>query len=121
MEYFLYLMGGVIAVCSILLMIRPKRVKRIIYNLAYLLPLWSWGIILLILSALVWHSGTISSFRILTYIIFVLLFIKGLIVLFLPKRRTKKSLEWFLASDEKVIRKLAVAFLIIGLMILLSV
>lgn len=117
----MYLTGGAIGISSIALMIRPKRVKRIVYNLIYLLPLWSWGIILLILSALIWHSGTISSSRLLTYIIFALLFTKGLVILFLPKRRVKKGLEWFLSSDEKTIRKVAVISLTIGLMILLSV
>jgi len=117
----LYLIGGVIGLSSIALILQPKRGKRIVYNLIYLLPLWSWGIIVLVLSALIWHSKTISSFPFLTYLIFALLFIKGLAILFLPKRRVKKSLEWFLASDEKSIRALAIVSLIIGLLILLSV
>jgi len=117
----LYLIGGVIGLSSIALILQPKRGKRIVYNLIYLLPLWSWGIIVLILSALIWHSKTISSLPFLTYLIFALLLIKGLAILFLPKRKIKKVLEWFLVSDEKSIRALAIVPLIIGLLILLSV
>ena len=121
MEYFLYLIGGVIVLSSIAQILQPKESRKIVYNLIYFIPLWSWGIILLALSALVWHSKTISSLPFLTYLIFALLFIKGLVILFLPKRKMKKVLERFLISDEKSIRVLAIVSLIIGLLILWSV
>lgn len=121
MEYFLYLLGGVIGICAVIIMIYPKKGKRIIYNLTYLLPFWSWGIIFLFLSALVWYSRISSSSLILSQIVFILFFAGGISLLFLPKRKIKKMLERELNLPEKNIRIFAIILLVIAFMIFLSV
>ncbi len=120
MEYLLYLIGGIVGICSFGLMIRPKRGKRVAYNLIYLLPFWSWGVALLTLSSLAWHSVDEASLPVVTYLTFAILFSGGLLLLFLPKRRIKKALELFLASNDRKVRSIAVAILFIALMILFS-
>ncbi len=121
MEYFLYLLGGAIGICGIIMIICPKKGKKIIYNLIYLLPFWSWGIVFLFLSALIWHSRTESSSILLSHILFIVLFAGGISMLFFPKRKIKKMLELELNLPEKKIRVSAVILLLIAFMIFLSV
>ncbi len=120
MEYLLYVAGGIIGICSIGLMVRPKRGKRFAYNIIYLLPFWVWGVMFLILSSLVWHSRDDATLTVLAYLAFITLFAGGLILLFLPKRRIKKALELFLSSSEKKVRLIGTTTLLVALMILLS-
>lgn len=121
MEYFLYLVGGVIGISSVVLIFQPEKGKKVVYNIIYLLPFWIWGILILLLSALIWYYRTISSLPSLSYLISILFFVLGLLTLFFPKRKIKKKLEWFLALEEKKIRIIAVVSLIFGLLMILSV
>ncbi len=120
MEYFLYLLGGVIGICGIIIIICPQKGKKIIYNSIYLLPFWSWGIVFLFISALIWHSRAESSFTLLSHILFIVLFAGGISMLFFPKRKIKKMLEWELSLSEKSIRISAIILLIIAFMMFLS-
>ena len=120
MEYLIYVAGGLIGISSLGLIVRPVRGKRIAYNIAYLLPFWSWGVILLIMSSLAWYSRSEAFSVISANIAFVTLFAGGLALLLFPKRKIKKALELFLALSGKRVRLIAAGTLLIALMMILS-
>ncbi len=121
MEYVLYALSGMIGGIAAAIIVRPERSKRIIYNLAYLLPFWSWGIISLIISVLVWNYRWEASVFFIIYTTSLLFFVKGLIFLFLPKRKIKKALEWFLSLGNKKTKHFAIILAIIASLIFIGI
>ncbi|MDD4062517.1 MAG: hypothetical protein PHV25_01940 [Candidatus Pacebacteria bacterium] len=95
MNYFLTVLG-------LLGIIKPDKFKEIIYNILYIMPFWLWGILFLSLAG-------IARLWILAII--------GLLFLFFPKRKIKKTVELIPKISNQKIR-IFIILLIIAIWIL---
>jgi len=81
-------MNYIITVLGLIGIIKPDKFKKFIHNALYLMPFWLWGIIFLILAI-------------------------GLVFLFFPKRKMKKTIELIPKISNKNIRIFIILIIII--------
>jgi len=68
----------------------PKKEKRIFHVTAYIMPFWAWGVFFLVVSGIFYCFRFDNSINFFLSLVFLL---KGLSLLFLPKRKIKKMIE----------------------------
>ncbi|MGB3988805.1 MAG: hypothetical protein WBK67_03900 [Minisyncoccales bacterium] len=110
MKHLLGLVGLLAVFFSIVGLLKPQKVKRLIYNISYFLSFWVWGLLSLIFSVMIWHQKGDSFLYI---ILFGFFFLLGAIFLFSPKRKIKKKLENFVLFEERKLRVLFTTSLVI--------
>lgn len=91
-------MNYIITALGLIGIIKPDKFKKFIHNALYLMPFWLWGIVFLILAGItkIW-----------------ILIIIGLVFLFFPKRKMKKTIELIPKISNKNIRIFIILIIII--------
>ncbi len=119
MSYFLYFLSFILFCYGIVCLFLNRKEERIFHILAYLVPFWAWGIIFLFISIFFWHYRLIASYPIISIVFFILFLVKGLAVIFLPKRKIKKNIEAWENFPIKKKKLFSVVFILMAFLIIL--
>ncbi len=121
MQYLLFLIAFILFLFGLITFIKPLKANRIINVLAYMIPFWMWGFIFIAFSIFFWQfKENLSGFT--SLILSLLFLLKGLFLIFYPKRKIKKGIEnWKkLPSEIKKIESfiyIIISFLIITIIV----
>ncbi len=120
MEYLLYLIAFNLFLFGLITLIKPLKANRIINVLAYIIPFWMWGFILISLSIFFWLFK--ENFSNLIFLILSLLFlIKGLFLIFSPKRKIKKIIENWKKLPSEVKRIESFIYIAVSILIITTI
>ena len=95
MQYFLYLFSILWILLGLFFIFFPKKGKKLI-SVVIAMPRGLLGIIILVIGALFWYSAPIVAVPLFIKIIAIIVLIKGLSFLFIPRSLVKKSCDRFL-------------------------
>jgi uncharacterized protein YjeT (DUF2065 family) len=121
MKLVLYFLLMILFVYGILCLTNNKKEKRIFHVMAYVVPLWVWGIFFLCLSVIFWYARLTMSHGLISTIFSLIFFVKGTFILFFPKRKIKKSIERWENFPLKKKRIFGGFFLILAFLIYLII
>ncbi len=113
MQYLLYLIAFILFLFGLITFIKPLKANRIINVLVYMIPFWMWGLILIALSVFSWQfKETFLS---------LLFLIKGLFLIFSPKRNIKKGIENWKKLPSEIKKIESVIYIIISFLIITTI
>ncbi len=121
MTYFLYFLCLIFLACSILSFHLPQKSKSLFYFLMYLLPFWVWGFIVLFVSTLIWQYREMASIPSVISIFAIIGYIKGIYLIFVPKRKIKKKLELWSQLPSNTIKTIGFLTLLITFILFLAI
>ncbi len=121
MTYFLYLSCLILLTYSVLSFYLPQKTRRVVYFLAYLAPFWVWGFIALFVSTLIWQYREIASVPFIISTFAIIGYIKGIYLIFMPKRKIKKKLELWSQLPDNTIKSTGFFALFIAFILFLAI
>lgn len=119
MQYMIYIFSGILSGFFLAIVINPKNGKKGIYYLFYLLPFWVWGVVFMSISTILWYVSRGTNFMISNFHS-PLFFLSGILILFTPNRKIKKSLERVRILSDKKVKMIASILLVFSISMLLS-
>jgi len=114
MNWILYLLIVLWGIFGILALFIPKKAKDLALKFTHSGPYWVWGIIALIIAVLFWQFANSLSTPLLIQGLAVLVGIKGLFMLFLPKSKMDGMLNYWTGIPDVFFRVFGVILLVLA-------
>ncbi len=120
MQYLLFLIALVMFLFGLITLVKPLKANRIINVLAYILPFWMWGFIFIFFSIFFWlFKENFLGFA--SLILSILFLLKGLFLIFYPKRKIKKGIENWKKLPNEVKKIESFIYIIISIIVITAI
>ncbi len=102
MDYLIFSLGLILLFFGLTSFLKPLKFNKIIDILAYLFPFWIWGFIYVFLFVIFWKLGKNFNNNIIFLFFLFAFLLKGLFLIFYPKRKIKKIIERWQAMPNEI-------------------
>lgn len=113
MQIFLYIIGILWGIYSLILLIVPKTARNLGMSLTQAMPFPVWGIISLVIAVLFWYSTAATKSPALVKALALLCALKGLFKIFAPKADMQKVLTLWQGLSDRSLRIAGILSLVI--------
>ena len=114
MKWPLYLLIALWAIFGVIALIFPKKVKSLSKGLIGCLPYWFWGLVCLAFAYFLWQAQALTTIPLVIQIIAIIVGIKALLLIILPKNKLENWLASWLNFSDIVYRILGIIVLLLA-------
>ncbi len=119
MHILLYIFFIILIYYGFLGMFVPQEQRAITWATLKAIPFKLWGIIVILIGVFLFQMAELFTFPLFIYLLSLLFFIEGSLFFFLPKKKIKELVHYWLLMPNNLIKLISLFYVLLGVVLFL--